>query len=481
MKVNKFNIRQISPCGIGLAAGLICLMLTARAVPGQSQGEAGASDQAKSAHTPATDDLALTVFPHSQNERFWISAQDNIIFQYHPSFPAKYSGINSFHDHAENATSNIGTLYLGYEPHKNTELYFDIESAAGGGLSDALGLAGFTNVDVVRNPQLGVSPYIARGLLRQIVPLRSETIEAERGPLSLDSRLPARRLEFYLGKFGIPDFFDVNAGSGDSHSQFLNWTIINDGAYDYAADTRGYTVGLVAAYYDRSWAFRFSEALMPTVANGIQYQWKLTQARGENYELELHPTILGQQGTVLRLLGFENHANMGVYQQAINNFLAGKTAHPDITAHPLQSTVKYGFGINLQQSLTPNLTAFARWGWNEGQHESFVYTEVDQTWLAGADVSGQLWRRRLDKWGAAFVSNGISAVHAKYLALGGHGFLLGDGALNYGRENIVETYYTAHLWRGIFAGPNLQHINDPGYNRERGPVWVPGARVHLDF
>ena len=429
----------------------------------------------------APEDPSVTVLPHPKSERYWISAQDNIIFQFHPSFPARYSGINSLHAHGEHATSNIGTLYLGYSPHRNTELYFDIESADGGGLSDALGVAGFTNVDVVRNPQLGVSPYIARGLLRQIVPLSEETVEVERGPLSLDSRLPARRFEFYLGKFGIPDFFDVNAGSGDSHSQFLNWTIVNNGAYDYAADTRGYTVGVVAGYYDRNWAFRFSEALMPTAANGIQYRWNLSRARGENYELEFDPKIWREQTTVIKLLGYENHGNMGVYQQAIDDFVSAKTTRPDITAHPLQNTVKYGFGVNLQQSVTSKITTFARWGWNEGQHESFVYTEVDQTLQAGADMAGQLWRRTLDKWGAAFVSNGISAVHAKYLALGGRGFLLGDGALNYGRENIFESYYTAHLWRGIFAGPDLQHINNPGYNRDRGPVWVPGARFHLDF
>jgi len=428
-----------------------------------------------------TEDPSVTLFPHIQSERYWLSAQDNIIFQYHPLFPAKYSGVNSLHAHAEYATSNIGTLYLGYAPHKNTELYFDIESADGGGLSDALGVAGFTNVDVVRNPQLGVTPYIARALLRQIISLGGDTVEAERGPLSLDSRLPARRLEFYLGKFTMPDFFDVNAGTGDSHSQFLNWTMVNNGAYDYPADTRGYTVGVVAEYYDRKWALRFSEALMPTAANGIQYQWKLAQARSENYELELHPTIWRQQATVVRLLGYENHGNMGVYQQAISTFLAGKTTRPDITAHPLQHTVKYGFGVNVQQSVTRNVIAFARWGWNEGQHESFVYTEVDQTVQGGATFIGELWRRKLDKFGAAFVSNGISAVHAKYLALGGRGFLLGDGALNYGRENIIETYYTAHLWRGIFVGPDLQHINNPGYNRDRGPVWVAGARFHLDF
>ncbi|MBV9482518.1 MAG: carbohydrate porin [Acidobacteria bacterium] len=427
------------------------------------------------------EDPPTTLLPHIKSQRFWISAQDNIIVQYHPSFRAKYSGANSLRPHADKATSNVGTLYLAYAPRRDTEFYFNIESASGGGLSDALGLAGFTNVDVVRNPQLGVVPYIARGILREVVPLSRERVEFEPGPLSLDSHLPARRLEFQLGKFALPDLFDVNAGSGDSHSQFLNWTIINNGAYDYAADTRGYTVGLAIEYSDRGWALRFSEALMPRIANGIQFQWNLTRARGENYELELRPRLMGKSGTVIRLLGFENHANMGLYQAAINDFLRGRAPRPDITEHRLQVTVKYGFGANLEQRLSRDITAFARWGWNEGQHESFVYTEVDQTVVAGADWAAQLWRRPLDKMGAALVSNGISAVHQKYLALGGRGFLLGDGALNYGRENIIEAFYTAHLWRGIFLGPNLQHIDNPGYNRDRGPVWVPGGRVHLEF
>ncbi|HYL12219.1 MAG TPA: carbohydrate porin [Terriglobales bacterium] len=429
----------------------------------------------------AKDETDPTLLPHSQSARYWISAQDNIIFQYHPSFPAKYSGPNSLHAHAENATSNVGTLYLGYALSNTTEIFFDIESASGGGLSDALGLAGFTNLDVVRNPLLSVKPYIARGMVRQIIPLSNDSEEAERGPLALATRVPVRRLEFRAGKFGVVDFFDQNGVGSDSRLQFLNWTVDNNGAYDYAADTRGYTVGVLAEYHDRNWAFRFAEGLMPTVANGIQYQWNLRKARAENYELELHPRILGQHRTAVRLLGYENHANMGSYRQAVIDFVQGKTARPDITAHPLQTTVKYGFGVNLEQDFTHNWRAFARWGWNEGQHETFAYTEVDQTVALGADLAGEPWRRKLDKVGAAFVSSGISRDHQQYLALGGRGFLLGDGALNYGRENIFESYYNAHLWRGIYASVDLQHVNNPGYNRGRGPVWVPGARLHLEF
>jgi hypothetical protein len=432
-------------------------------------------------HAAPNEDPLLTMFPHSDTARYWISGQDNIIFQYHPSFPAKYSGPNSFHAHSENATSNVSTLYLGYQLTNYTEVFFDLEEASGGGLSDALGLAGFVNLDVVRNPTLSKAPYLARVMLRQIVPLSHETVEVERDPLNLATKLPVRRLEFRAGKFGMADFFDNNGPGSDSHYQFMNWAIDNNGAYDYAADTRGYTYGVLAAYFDRSWGFQFDEALMPKVANGQDLVWNLKKARAENYEFQWHPQFRGGRGLTLRLLGFENHANMGVYREAVNNYLDGLTPVPEITAHPFRTTVKYGFGVNVEKDLPHNLRMFARWGWNEGQHESYAYTEVDQTWLAGGDLAGERWHRRFDKVGLAFVSNGISKDHQRYLQLGGLGFLLGDGGLNYGRENIFETYYNAHMWRGIFIGADLQHINDPGYNRDRGPIFVGGIRFHLEF
>jgi high affinity Mn2+ porin len=462
----------------------VCLLASSVLVAcayGQSSEPAADSSADPAPADPAAADPVVTLFPHSQTARYWISGQSNIIFQWHPSFDALYSGPHSFRSQAEHATSNVATLFLGYEVGHTTEVFVDVESAAGGGLSDALGLAGFVNVDVVRNPELGPSPYLARAMVRQIIPLSSETIETERGPFSLATTLPVRRLELRAGKFGMADFFDLNNAGSDSHAQFMNWTVDNNGAYDYAADTRGYTIGVIAEYYERNWAFRFAEALMPEVANGPDLQWNLRRARAENYELDLHSGVIADRSTTIRLLTFVNHANMGVYRQAIDNFLAGKTPQPDITDHPLQTTVKYGFGVNLLQELPHHLRAFGRWGWNEGQHESYAYTEVNQTIQVGADLVGNSWHRAQDKLGGVFVSNGISADHQKYLALGGLGFLLGDGGLNYGRENIVESYYNAHIWRGIFAGVDLQHVNNPGYNRDRGPVLATGFRFHLDF
>jgi high affinity Mn2+ porin len=441
--------------------------------------------QNDSVKPPASDDAlpdpAVTMFPHSETARWWVSGQDNIISQWHPSFDAKYSGPNSFRAHGEHATSNIATLYTGFQLTSTTEIFMHFEAAAGGGLSDALGLGGFTDLDVVRNPTLGTAPYIARGMIRQIIPLSSETVEAERNPWYLATKVPVRRLELRFGKMGTNDFFDINNVGTDSHLQFMNWTVDNNGAYDYAADTRGYTVGLLAEYHDRNWAFRFEEALMPHVANGINLQWNLRKARAENYELELHPAIRGKREAIIRLLSFVNHANMGVYRDAIADFLAGKTPRPTIIAHPEHTTVKYGFGLNFEEQLSSNVRAFGRFGWNEGQHESYAYTEVDQSFQVGSDLAGERWRRKLDKIGAVVVSNAIKKDHQEYLRLGGLGFLLGDGGLNYGRENIFEAYYNVHVWRGIFSAFDLQHINNPGYNRDRGPMLVPSLRFHLEF
>jgi high affinity Mn2+ porin len=221
---------------------------------------------------------------------------------------------------------------------------------------------------------------------------------------------------------------------------------------------------------------------MPKVANGIHLDADVGRARSENIEFELRGKTLRKQQGVVRLLSYVNHANMGDYMQQINEWLASRsTPTPEITNHPLQTTIKYGFGLNFEQSLTGWIGLFGRWGWNEGQHESYAYTEVDQTWQVGAGGNGARWGRRGDRMGLVFVSNGISHDHALYLGYGGDGFLLGDGKLNYGRETIVEGYYTLHLWRGIYPAFDLQYVAHPGYNRDRGPVMVPGFRLHVEF
>jgi high affinity Mn2+ porin len=436
--------------------------------------------QTNAADTDA-DSTPVTLFPHSDTSRWWISGQGNVVFQWHPAFPAAFSGPNSLHSNAENATSKVYTLFTGLKIRENTEVFADIESAGGRGISNALGLAGFTNLDVVRNPELGPAPYLARLMLRQIIPLSGETVSVERGPFGLATSLPARRLEIRLGKFSLADFLDSNTGGSDSHLQFLNWTVDNNGAWDYAANTRGYTDGLLIEYDDHSWSLRFAEALVSKVANGINLDADLLRAHSENFEAEWRRNFLPNRGGVVRFLSYMNHANMGSYREAINNFLAGETSRPDIIATRRQGRVKYGFGLNFEQDLAEQFGVFGRLGWNDGRNESFEYTEVDRTLEFGFYVKGKSWHRANDRAGAVVAVNALTNDHARYLALGGLGFLLGDGGLVYGPEEIVEAYYTAHLWRGLFASVDLQHINNPGYNQARGPVIVPGLRLHVDF
>jgi high affinity Mn2+ porin len=426
------------------------------------------------------DEQTEAMLPHFQSTRFWLSGQANFVSQAHPDFFAPYSGPHSLSPHYEKATSRVLTLYTGFRLDNSSEFIVDVEEAGGSALSQGFGLAGDANLDIVRNPLLSKAPYLGRGEFHKVFALSKDKVENDRNAFSLFSELPRRRLEFRFGKFSLPDFFDINSAGSDTHFQFLNWTIDNNGAWDYAADTRGYTVGAVLDFEDRNWGFRFAEALMPKVANGIDLVWKPWQVHAENFEYELRRGILPKQAGVIRVLAYTNAANMGVYRdQVIKAEDAGTT--PDITDHPWHVTRKYGFGLNLQQNLTRYLTAFARFGWDDGRTESFAYTEVDQTFDQGIGANGAWWHRKQDRAGLAFVSNAIKKDHQNYLAAGGFGFLLGDGHLNYGRENILEAYYTLHVWRGIYLAPDIQHVNNPGYNRDRGPVVIPGFRAHVEF
>jgi hypothetical protein len=467
-----------------LAGTGFALALTGGLAFGQATGSLPTQPQPE--QQPATEDgPAVTMSPHHGNDRYWLSGQANIIFQGNLSFHSPYEGMNSFQSGAEYKTSLLGTFYTALRPTSsiryNTDFILDLESAGGRGVSQALGLAGFTNLDVVRNPTLSTAPYLARYGIHQVFGLTSETTAQEPGFFALAPSVPVRRIEFRIGKMTLPDFFDVSGPGSDSHLQFMNWTVDNNGAWDYAADTRGYTVGGLAEYDDRNWSLRYGFFAMPTVANGIDMDWAFSRAHAQNGEFELRHSFVPQRKGTQRLLFFANRAHMGNYREAVDAFLAHTDTTPNILLHEHYGALKYGFGFNTEQELTENLRVFGRFGWNEGQHESYVYTEVDQTVEAGADFAGARWHRAADKIGLAVVSNAIKRDHQDYLRLGGLGFLLGDGNLNYGRENIVESYYNWHAWRGLFYAVDVQHINDPGYNRDRGPVWVGSVRAHVDF
>ncbi len=490
-----------------LAFCLLLALVSPFGSPAQHTGNATGAQQPASnpsepqpANEPGTPPVVpTTVFPHADDTRWLILGQANIVFQAHPGFHSPYAGQNSMLARGEYKTSLVGTLFTAFQLNRNpryaTDAIFNLEATGGRGVSEALGLAGFTNLDVVRNPSLGSKPYVARVQLHQLIGFTDELVDSARTPFALSTKVPVRRLDLRFGRMGLPDFFDLNQVGTDSHLQFLNWTVDNNGAYDYAADTRGYTYAFVTEYDDRRWSARAAVALMPTVANGINLDWNLHRARGENLEIELRHSPLqrllthfGQPNRpgAIRVLSYANYGDMGVYRNANQAALLTRafdlpSATPNIAAHSPATTTKYGFGLNTDQQITSDIRAYGRWGWNEGQHESFCYTEVDETFQAGADMAGSRWGRTNDRFGVAGVTNAIKRDHQRYLALGGYGFLIGDGRLNYAREDILETYYTAHNWRGLFTAFDAQLIAHPGYNQDRGPVAVFTVRTHVDF
>jgi hypothetical protein len=355
---HRFQIR-LSALALAVAALLCGFCTAAFAQETVPEGLVAAQAQPPAAETndenspPTADDPLTTMFPHSESGRYWISGQGNVIFQWHPAFPAKYSGRNSLSAQAQSSTTHVLTLYTAYRLTPTTEVIANVEDSTGGGIGGAFGLAGFTDLDAVRTAQgipLSKSPYLARLMLRQIIPLSGKQIAAERGPFGIISSVPERRLEIRIGKFSLADFFDLNSGASDSHLQFLNWTVDNNGAWDYAANTRGYTDGAIVEYDDARWSVRFAEALMPKTANGINLDADIARARSENVEFEFRDNFLGHlrpgRSGMVRLLSYINHGDMGSYREAIKAFLAGQDKTPDVTKHRQQGRIKYGFGAN---------------------------------------------------------------------------------------------------------------------------------------
>ncbi len=387
-----------------------------------------------------------------------VSGQANSITQGNFNFHSPYSGANSLPGTHEVASSCVFALFTRLTMPRSTDIEIDVESAGGSGIGDALGLAAYTNLDVVRNPALGAKPYLARAVLHHAV--GGETTQG-RG-----------RLDFYAGQFSTVDWFDDNMVGSDSHTQFMNWAVDNNAAYDYAADTRGYTRGVVMQWAVGRWELRAGEMMLPTVANGLDLSWSWN-THSENLEVQRHTSLLGRNGS-LRALTFINHANMGNYREAVSDTPVGEA--PDIARYRHPGAMKYGFGASFEQEITSAVRGYVRVGWNEGHNESFVYTEANSAVSAGMDV------RFAKRWksGLPVASDGISGDHQHYLARGGMGFLLGDGRLNYGREQAVETYANVTLGRGLSLAMDVQCMVNPGYNRDRGPVWVPGFRLHWD-
>jgi len=287
------------------------------------------------------------------------------------------------------------------------------------------------------------------------------------------------RYTITVGRFSLTDFFDNNAYTHDPRSQFMAWGVMYNGAWDYPADTRGYTWGWVHELHTRNWSWRYASAAEPRVANGEQFDRRLFVDRGDCFEGERRYSWRKHPGTV-RLLEYFNHTNSGSYAAAIQ--LGEQTGTtPDINAVDKHGTLKYGTGVNLEQEITQDAGFFARLGWNDGKTQDFAFTAIDRLASGGVSVKGTKWKRRDDVAAISFTAGGISGVHAVYLARGGLDFLIGDGRLNYAPEYVWESYYSAKLFRGFFATVDVQHDSNIAYNHDRGPVWIESLRLHMEL
>jgi high affinity Mn2+ porin len=411
-----------------------------------------------------------------KNERFSIHGQTTVINQFKPGFSAKYTGLNSLLTGEEDKTSITSTLFLGARLWKGASIFFDPELGGGYGLSQTLGIAAAPNGETYRIGNPAPDVYIARLYFRQIFSLSGRQNYQDPDFNHLAQYLPVKYFAITIGKIGITDYFDDNKYSHDPRAQFMSWALMDNGAWDYPANTRGYSPSIVLEFVSPRHEIRYGFSLVPLMANGSFMNWHLLEANSHSLEYTYHYKLSNHNGSI-RFSGFFTTANMGNYRES----LALDPQNPDITDSRAIGHTKYGFGVNAEQDFTDYAGCFLRAGWNDGNNETWAFTEIDRTISAGISMTGLKWKRNNDNLGIAYVASGLSRPHRDYLQAGGYGFLLGDGNLNYSPEQLAECYYSAELLKDhIYLTATYQLILNPGYNADRqGPVNIFSLRVHV--
>ena len=428
--------------------------------------------------------LALSLLvPTSQAEEegfqyFTGKVQSTWVWQKHPSFNAPYSGPASVSSQNEVGHTITGTAFFGARPWKGTEIFIDPEVAQGSPFSGLKGFGGMTNGEAQKAGTTDAVTYWSRAFIRQTIGFGGGTIDQETSFNQFAGSVDKRRLVLTGGVYAITDIFDQNSFSHDPKTQFLNWSMMDYGAWDFPADARGYTRGITVEYYNDDWAFRIGRNLLPVESNGLQLNGDWSGSYSDNLEIEKAHEIFGQPGK-LRILGFRNQGKFGNFNDALNyaNQYGGS---PDVANVRSQQT-KTGYGLSLEQNITEDLGVFARYSWNNGQTEAYAFTEINNSALVGVSIKGTKWSRPEDVIGIAYASNGISNSNIDYMRAGGITAFCGDGNINYQREGIMEVYYSVKINKVLWATADFQRINNPCYNADRGPVNVYSVRMHFEY
>ena len=419
---------------------------------------------------PAGIELLVTAWPDGEWSTHY---QYTAIDQGHPGFRSSYTGPNSLNPGNRMNETMSATAYIGRSLWDGGALYLDPEFNQGFGLSHTTGVAGFPNGEAQKAGEHVPKLNIARFYLTQTIGLGGEQEKVEDDLNQIAATREVARVTIYAGKLAVNDLFDTNAYAHDPRNDFLNWSVWEGGAYDYAADQKGYSDGIAVELNQKDWAFRAGAFLMPKRSNDRDLETRVFQRGGYQAELEERYDLFGKMGK-LRLLGFVNRGYAGSYRQALSL--------PSIDiAQTRKDRLKEGFVVNLEQAITDDLGAFARFSFNDGHSEIMSFTDIDRSGQIGVSLKGTEWKRPDDTLGIAGVINALSSAHADFLKAGGLGILIGDGKLNYATENIVEAYYRIQLAKPVSLTADYQFVANPGYNRDRGPVSVFGARVHFQF
>jgi high affinity Mn2+ porin len=418
-------------------------------------------------------DSTNTPPPVSQPWNFHL--QSTVGAQGHPSFPAQYTGLNSLMPGDQIKDTISVDAMGGVRLWRGGEFFGDVVIWQGYGLSNTLGMAGFPNGEAYRIGKTYPDAYLCRAFLRETIGFGGEKEAADDEPFQLKGARDVRNLTITVGHFSAKDIFDTNAYANDSRSQFMNWALVANVTWDYPANTLGFTNGVAVELNSRAWTERVGVFQVSKVANGIRMDWNLGRAWSAVAEVERRYSPRGHAGAI-RLLAYNQSAHMGSYEESLENPSLGENI--TLTA---AYRYKYGFGINLEQEIRKDLGAFARVGWSDGKTQTWEFTDVDRTATAGLGLKGTWWRRPDDTVGLAAILDGISAAHRQFLAAGGLGITVGDGALDYRSERIGEAYYNWKIAKRFQLALDYQFAQNPAYNHARGPVDVIALRFHTEF
>ena len=422
--------------------------------------------------------LAATGARASESEDWSLHGQATFVEQYHPAFRSPYRGANSLDPGSRGNETFDTTLFAGARLWDGGEAYGDLEIDQGFGLSNTLGVAGYPSGEAYKVGK--TAPYIRlqRLFFRQSVDLGGEMRDIAPGPNQLGSARSADNLVITAGKFSVGDIFDTNIYAHDPKADFLNWSLIDAGAFDYAADAWGYSYGVAAEWTKDWWTLRGGLFDLSRIPNTTELERGFGQYELVTEAEERH--ALWRRPGKLKFLVFVNRGRMGNYDDAVRLALATGAA-PDMAAVRRPAT-RPGFSVNLEQQVADNLGGFVRASWNDGSKEAFEFTEINRSLSAGLSLKGASWGRPDDAAGVAGVFNALSSAAKRYFAAGGMGILIGDGQLpHYEPEEIAEAYYNFAATGWLTAGADYQLILHPAYSRDRGPVSVLGARLHAQF